>query len=552
MRSAHAMASQDGFRAEEAAAGGAIESLEDKRARLRALRRIQYDVESFEAFVGRMQPLYMPVPHHLRPLYNLIERSRHEPIRALVSMPPRHGKSQTLIYALAWRCLYDPAVQNIYATFTSDLAEEHGRAVRVIAQAAGVQVGKVASNSNKAAGSAKVLDWKTSYGGGLKSTSVGGSVTGRPCHGLMIIDDPIKGQEAAQSLGERSRVWSWLKSDILSRLEGGGSCIIVQTRWHEDDPIGRMLNGGADWVAGLGEEWVHINLAAIHDGSGNPVDERLQPEHAHPLWPSINARYPNSNGAALDWYRICRARGEYEWWSLYQGVPRSKDQKVFAEDPTLYVLPISMLGRRAMIMLDPAATAKTSSDFSALGCFTMTGYGDATVKMMDRKGNEIEVLNPDPSVMDVVEAVKHRWPAPKMLDLAYEWQTKRYRMGGAILKVGVEVDGTGANLPDWIERTNPKLKITPVLSGGRDKYTRAIGVGKAWNQGRVRVPDTKDHNGDDVVIGWDVADYIRVLKAFTGLGDIEDDLVDITAHAFNRLYKPWRNDGRRSIQMPAY
>src|SRR5262249_26106931 len=140
------------------------------------------------------------------------------------------------------------------------LSKETGLAVRAIARSAGVQVGKVTEDSTKAAGSATVLDWKTPLGGGLKSTSLGGAITGRGINGLMVVDDSLKGSDAAASLGEKNRVWRWLRRDILSRLEGGASCIIVQTRWAEDDPIGRMLNGGEDWPAGLGEDWIYINL----------------------------------------------------------------------------------------------------------------------------------------------------------------------------------------------------------------------------------------------------------------------------------------------------
>lgn len=473
---------------------------------------------------------------------------------------PTHN-SQTLIYALAWRCLYDPAVQNVYATYGKDLAEEHGRAVRSIAQVAGVQVGRVSFEEGRASGSAKVLDWKTPMGGGLKSTSVGGSITGRPCHGLMVLDDTLKGHEAAESLTERNRVWSWLRSDILSRLEGGGSVILCGTRWHEDDPIGRMLNGGPDWPPGLGEDYVHINLPAIGDEFGNPVDEREHPKVARPLWNSINARYPTNDNAAMEWYRICRARGEYEWWALYQGIPRSRGQKLFAEEPALTWMPIQFKGRRAMLMLDPAATAKTSSDYSALGCFTMKGYGDATIWGHDKWGERVEVVNPNPSVMEVVEIWKDRVPVPAAVEEAYRWQQ---RYGG--LHCGVEVDGTGANLPDWIRKLCPKLVIAEIKTGGRDKFTRAQLAAKMWNTGRILVPRADEQgrildehgepyrSSDGGYVTWQCPprEYVRVMKAFTGMGDPEDDVVDITSHAANRLWRPWNESRQGTVRAPAY
>ncbi len=521
-----------------------------KRRRLAALKAVQYGVESFTDYVARIRPQYMPVPDHLRPLYDLIDRSRHEQVRALVSMPPRHGKSETCQLGVSYRVLYDPACQHAYATYGSDLSEPFGRAVRTIVMQNGVAVGKASNDTVKGA-SSKVLDWKTPQGGGLKSTSLGGGITGRGITGLLVIDDPIKGIEAARSLAERERVWRWLKSDILSRLEGGGSVIIVQTRWHEDDPIGRMVNGGPDWEPGLGEAWEHINLPAVGSDTGAPVDEREHPERAKPLWPSINSRFPSDPAAAMAWYKVCRARGEAEWWSLYQGVPRSADQKVFAEDPALYQLPIVFKGRRAMLMLDPAATGKTSSDHNALGCFTMTGYGDRTIitRRMSPGGGKIweeEIINPNPSTMDVVEVWKSRCPVPQAIATAKRWQL-RYK-----LPLGIEADGTAANLPDWIKVTEPRMKIVPIHTGGRDKYTRSIPVSKAWNDSRVRVPCGVDEDGLHVTIGWDVDGYVRVMKAFTGVGDAEDDVVDITAHAWNRMYREWKVERTGSVVAPAY
>ncbi len=562
MRSAHAIAAPDGFRSEEGKAGGQLDSLEAKRARIRALRSVQFGAETFEGFVYRMQPLYAPVPNHLRPLYELIERSRHEPVRALVSLPPRHGKTESLRYALAWRTLYDPAVQNAYATYGMDLSKETGLAVRSIARTAGVQIGKVTADSTKAAGTAVVLDWKTNLGGGLKSTSLGGAITGRGVNGLLIVDDALKGSDVAASLGEKNRIWRWLRRDILSRLEGGGSCIVVQTRWAEDDPIGRIRNGGEDWTAGLGEDWEYINLPAVGDEFGNPVDEREHPELARPLWSSINTRYPSNDNAAMEWYRICRARDESGWWALYQGTPRSEGEKLFGNEPALAWMPVKFQGCRGMLMLDPAGKGKTSSDHNALGCFIMRGYGDATIFGHDKWGDRVEVVNPNPSVMQVVEVWKRRCSADIAIDEAYAWQ-KRY---GSHFHVGVEVDGTGANLPDMVKRIQPKMVITEVTTGGKDKYTRALPASKAWRAGRILVPSADE---DGRILGQDgrpyqmrdggyftwqcpPREYLRVMAAFTGRGDPEDDVVDITTHSWARLWRPWNESRQGTVRAPAY
>jgi phage terminase large subunit-like protein len=521
--------------------------LEARKRRLVGLRAAQYGIESFEDYVRRVRPDYWPVPQHLQPLYDLINRSRHEQVFALVSMPPRHGKTETLRLGLSYRAFYDPACQHAYATFGADLSEPTGRAVRTMVQQLGIPIGRTNGfHANSTAGTAKVLDWTLPQGGGLKATSLGGSITGRGITGLLIIDDPIKGREAADSLAERNRVWKWLRSDILSRLEGGGSVIIVQTRWHEDDPIGRMMIDGPDWTKGLGNEYQVINLPSIHDGNFNPIDEREHPELAQPLWDSVNSRFPEDREAARRWYAMKRGAGEYEWWSLHQGVPRSKERKLFAEDPNTFrlVQPYNFIGKRAMLMLDPASKGKTSSDHSALGAFAMDGYGETTVNVWDKRLGEIEIENPNPTQLHVIEIWKDRWPQPKVIRLARQWQ-RRY--GGLVC--GIESDGAGGAIPDWVALVEPKLKMIPVGTGGRDKYTRGQPVSAAWNAlpSRVFVPSWVDDDNNRIVVGWDVEGYIRVMKAFTGLSDAEDDVVDITAHAFNRMYKPWRGDGRRGV-----
>ncbi len=426
---------------------------------------------------------------------------------------PTHN-TETLRLAIAYRCLYDPACLNAYATFASDLSEETGREVRNLCRQIGVQVGRVSERSAKS-GSGKVLDWKTAYGGGLKSTSVGGSITGRGINGLLIIDDPIKGSATAMSLLERNRVWNWLRADVLSRLQGGGSCIIVQTRWHEDDPIGRILEAAASDPNGeaLGEVWTSINLPAVGDLFGNPVDEKLEPLRAMPLWDSINDRYPHDSDAAMRWYRVSRARGEYEWWSLYQGVPRSADRKVFSDGFGHFQLPLEWKGKRGMIMLDPAATARTSADYSALGAFAMDGYGESTV-------------------MYVAEVQKYQMTIPNVIREAAKWM-KRYG-----LPIGVEAVAAFKVIPDTLVETFPKLRrrIVSIIPKG-DKFQRAIQVSNAWNSGRVLLPMGLDTAGQEIDPGWDVDEYVRVMCAFTGLGDKEDDVVDVTAHAWNRMYK---------------
>lgn len=502
------------------------ETLSDQeRAELAALRAHRIGYERFEDFIKRVAPRYWPIPRHLRPLVDLVERSRHEQVRALVSLPPRHGKTVTLMLALAWRCLLDPACQNFYTSYAEGLSDYVGRTVRqLVVEKLGVPL----DNSSRS-----VSEWNTVYGGGLMSTSLGGSIMGRGANGgLIVVDDILKGWSVAQSKDQRDKAYNYVAVDVMSRLEGGGSIIIVGTRWHEDDPIGRIA------LDGLGEDWTIINLPACGDAGGNAIDERDYPDLVRPLWDSIDGRYPNDPVRALDWYRKIRARGEMYWWALYQGVPRSEAQKMFLE-PGRFSLPLSWLGKRAVLVLDPAASQRTTADFSALGAFAMDGYGDD-------------------SRMYVARVKKMHETQPQVAREALAWQ-KQYRF-----VLAVEAIAGFAGIPDMLREAAPRIRLHELKPGAvgwisGDKKTRAVPMSGAWNGNRVLVPVGVDASGNDILdvngrpfdLGW-VDDYVRVVRAFTGAKGGEDDVVDITAHAWNCMYQEIPHTRQGNYEAPPF
>lgn len=491
----------------------------EEQAELDAIRGMQ-NVESFADFVGRVSHRFAAVPPHLKPLYDLVQRSRYEQVFATVSEPPRHGKSTTFALAFAYRVLYDPACQNFYTTYADDRSRNVGRATQRIVESMGIPLDRSARGAD---------DWKTSFGGGLKSTSIGGQITGEGANGgLVVADDLLKGFKSARSRQARDDAYNYLTTDVMSRIEGGASLIVMNTRWHEDDPIGRIKKNplGLGEIAGT-KPWTHINMPAIHDGAFNPIDEREHPELATPLWLDVDSGSPGSVEAAMRWYALCRARGEWNWWSLYQGTPRSSGQKVFG-DCTRYTLPGSKpsradaqpfdwTGKRGCVILDPAATKKTKSDYNALGVVAMEGHGEEARAY-------------------VVEAVKKHMKVPEAARLAYAWHV---RYGLPLVIEGV---GGFASVQQIIEEMCPGIEIdTPPMLG--DKFTRAQPAADAWNAGRYLVPTPVDMQGhrlehvqseESAGMTW-MDDVIEIAQGFTGNDGDEDDLVDMLAHGFNYL-----------------
>lgn len=275
------------------------------RTEARALRALLGGVEPLGAFIARITPKHAPIPAHLQRVVDLIEATRQREVFATISMPPRHGKTITLAHGLAWRTLYDPACLNMYATFGAELAITTSRMVRKLSRQAGVPLSAEAQ---------AVQDWRTTLGGGLKATSVGGDVTGRGCNGgLIVADDLVKGREQAESKLIRDRAWDWFRDDLMSRLEPGASVIVNMTRWHEDDVIGRIKREP------MGRDWIHLDLPAVMDSHGEPADEQTDTD-ARALWPE---QYP------LDRLAPIRAAGEHGWWSLYQQRPFPRGGAMF-------------------------------------------------------------------------------------------------------------------------------------------------------------------------------------------------------------------------------
>lgn len=452
---------------------------------------------SFREYVAHVSPKYAHIPRHLERVYDLIEETRHRQVFATIALPPRVGKTTTLSHAIPWRVTCDPACLNIYSTHDQDLARQTSTAARRLTLASGVPLART-----------DVFDWSTKYGGGLKAASVGGSIMGRGVNGgIAVADDLLKGRAKAESRRERNAVWAWLLDDFLSRLEGGSSFLLINTRWHEDDPTGRLMKDN------LGLPFEHIVIPAIADEEGKSVDERLHPEAAVPIWDGIDAANPTREGA-LEWYRRIRKRGEYSWWSLYQGAPRPHEGRPFGEPARFELSKFSWNGKRGAILLDPAASESTKADYSAFLVAAMEGIGE------DAR-------------MYVVHVERHQKETTFVAERAVELQ-RRFK-----LPLVVESYGGFKSVPQQIRRIKPGLQVIEVPKDIRDedrrelfrgdKYTRSLSTSAGWKDGRVLVP---------IDASWDVDTYLDEMLDFSGAGDQHDDQVDVTVMGWNVLYRP--------------
>jgi hypothetical protein len=182
-------------------------------------------------------------------------------------MPPRYWKSNTCSQKFpAWLLGRDPEKRVILASYGADLATEHSGKVRDLIEGEKYQAifgtrssmeTPVEINEDKRAAQAWNLQ---SHNGGMISAGVGGALEGKGGH-LLVLDDPFKNREEAESESNRRRIVKWYRSSFYTRQEDGAAIVIIMTRWDQDDIAGALL---ADVVGNAeADRWDVVFLPAL-------------------------------------------------------------------------------------------------------------------------------------------------------------------------------------------------------------------------------------------------------------------------------------------------
>ena len=213
---------------------------------LLARRHAREDLIGFTTYTF---PGFEVARHHSVIASKLEAVERGEIDRLMIFCPPRHSKSELASRRFpAWFLGRHPGNQIICCSYGDDLAHEFGRDVRNIV--AGDEFSRVYPTVSLAPDSQAANRWKTAQGGSYLAAGVGSGITGRGAH-VLLIDDPHKDRAEANSQTVRDGIWNWYRSTAYTRLMPGGAIVLIQTRWHEDDLAGRLLqaqeNGGDRW-----------------------------------------------------------------------------------------------------------------------------------------------------------------------------------------------------------------------------------------------------------------------------------------------------------------
>lgn len=255
--------------------------------------------------------LYIDTPHHRFIADKLEQVASGEIKRLIINCPPRAGKSElaSKLFPAFYAGKY-PDRSLILATYNERFSYDFGRAVRHFMRSAAYK--QVFPNTIIKTGAAAANRIETVDGGLLVFTGVGGSITGRGGH-VLLIDDPIKDRQQADSAIERDKAWVWFQQVFRTRaMDETGAIVIVTTRWSPDDIVGRLTD---DTNSYYDEEeaakWEIIDLPALA-----LEDDPLGRQPGEPLWPERFGR---------DYLESLRRSDPRGFSALYQCRPAPED-----------------------------------------------------------------------------------------------------------------------------------------------------------------------------------------------------------------------------------
>lgn len=387
----------------------------------------------------------------------LVRVANGEIDRLMVSMPPQEAKSTTVSrwYPEWLLSNVDPAMRIIMISYSDEIARRWGSDVKRDFETFNGDEGTVDLGVRLRSDSRAAGRWQIDGNrGGMLCAGVAGSVTGRPAE-VILIDDPIKDLEQAQSPTYRERFQRFWQAVAVPRLGPGARVVLVQTRWHEEDAAGWLLQN--EGLKEDGGRWTVINIPAqAEDGTEDPLGR--QP-----------GEYMISARGDRDWEGIKKSVGSYVWAALYQGRPAPAEGGLFKRIWWRYH---SIVGDRMHLggreydlrdcwrfaTVDLAASTRTSADFTVIAAWARTIAGDLVLLDLVRAriGEEQHFARARPLVQ--------RWNLDTVFVEASQYGTTLVR-----------------------EATQDNVPITPIQAES-DKFSRALPYSAWVSSGRVWLP----------------------------------------------------------------
>lgn len=327
---------------------------------------------SFTDFALSVYPFLELTEFH-KSYYSVLQAFAEGRIRKMiVSVPPQHGKSVGATTLLpAYMLGRDPDTRIAIASYSGTLASKFNRRVQRIIDSreyrelfpnTTIKQGTKPPSYIRTSDEVEIIDHK----GELLSVGREGSLTGNRVD-CFILDDLYKDAMEAQSPVVRSNCWEWYTSVVRTRMHNTSRELIVFTRWHEEDLIGklmqtercRMLTCMADIDKVKDGEWLYLNYEAIKSSPATELDPRAEGEALWPEQQDINLLREKRN---LDPVRF---------EAMYQGHPSSREGLLYSDSFREY----DTLPRDIVVRGNYTDTADMGEDYLASICYVVDSDG---------------------------------------------------------------------------------------------------------------------------------------------------------------------------------
>ena len=284
---------------------------------------------------------------------------------------PTHNTTISTIHFPAWVLGKSPDIPIIIVSYSQDKANDYGLETRDLMNNKNYQtIFKTRLRADTQSKSRWITEGKGSY----TAVGIGGSISGRGFL-LGIIDDPIKNREEADSKLIRDRNWKWYRSTFLTREDGNGAIIVISTRYHDDDLIGRITKSKG------GDEWEKIKFPAIAE-----QDEKFR-KKGEPLW--------KDRFSLKTLEKRKRDIGSIEFSSLFQQNPIDVETQEFKKSWIKYRdwNEVKKLNTRRFVTIDPAAAMKDKSDYIGITINYVDKENNWNLKAFRTKMNALNLIN---------------------------------------------------------------------------------------------------------------------------------------------------------------
>ncbi len=444
----------------------------------------------------------------------------------MVLIGPQFGKTQMISQFLpAWALGRMPHLSVIEVSYGADLAVVNSRFVRnllltsryksVFGELSPSEEAVSLSSDSKSAGA-----WELAKParGGMIATGIGGAVSGRR-KGLGLFDDPIKGEKEAQSKKVRDDAWDFYITSLRMRMKAG---VLVTTRWHPDDPAGRIIKDMVSDKPNI-DQWRIVMLPSIIDEGMFAKDKEEQRKHMKegvylplrdPLGRAVGEVVCPEMTSKEELLKM-RALSERSFMALHQQMPYAKEGQRYKRKwmDTVAKIPDDVDIRYIVRYWDKANSVDGDYNAGVLMAYGSDGY------------------------FYIIDVVRERWTAytrkQEMKKIAYR---DRERFGGS--RYGVKVfiwhqQDPGSAGKDSAQATNRNLMGFPVhfetMSGKGAKPERSDELESAFEGGLVLL----------LKGAWNEAFIDECLRFPKG----HDDQVDAASSAYSKLLEMIDNGG---------